>query len=116
MDAEVKDAQQFIMKKLQDLARVQSQPFTTLKANLPKKLAALAGLEPALVKARADVRPGAVKRAFLAGLLPKTRVFRLIFTKNTASTDSHFSSLRSSKCSLLGISRRSLRSLLEMRL
>merc|ERR1719353_1497954 len=54
--AKVKETQGIIMKKLQDLARVTSPPFMSLKAVLPKKLAQLAGLEPVLAKIKYDVQ------------------------------------------------------------
>ena len=55
----VKQAQEFIMKKLQECSRVQTPSFAKLKASLPKKLSALAQAEPRLNKAKADVKKAA---------------------------------------------------------
>merc|ERR1719171_1519377 len=52
----VKEAQEFIMKKLQECSRVQTPSFAKLKASLPKKLSGLAQAEPKLTKAKADVQ------------------------------------------------------------
>ena len=55
----VKEAQEFIMKKLQECSRVQTPAFAKLKASLPKKLSALAQAEPKLTKANSDIKKAA---------------------------------------------------------
>lgn len=57
--AKVKEAQEFIMKKLQECSRVQTPSFAKLKASLPKKLSALAQAQPKITKARAEVQKAA---------------------------------------------------------
>jgi hypothetical protein len=57
--AKVKEAQEMIMKKLQECSRVQTPAFAKLKASLPKKLSALAQAEPKLSKAKAEVQKAA---------------------------------------------------------
>jgi hypothetical protein len=55
----VKQAQEFIMKKLQECSRVQTPSFAKLKASLPKKLSALAQAQPKITKARTEVQKAA---------------------------------------------------------
>merc|ERR1719171_3054492 len=55
----VKEAQEFIMKKLQECSRVQTPSFAKLKASLPKKLSGLAQAEPRLNKANSDIKKAA---------------------------------------------------------